>query len=367
MAPLRIGVVTQFRNEADILPAFLSHLAAFADDAVLMDHGSVDASPALVQAACRGRPGWETWRIAVSGHHQAAFTGFAARRLLRAGVDRVLFLDADEFLDLPDRAALHGALAGMDRPGDVGIWQWRDCVPDRLGSVMAHGDMLWGAPSPSRYGKAVLSQALFHASAGRAGPAPGGHTIRDAGVPTRDVPLGDLLHLPLRSAEQMRRKVVLGSLAELARADRDPTDSSHWIEALARVAAGGVGGDDVRGMAARYGEPGAAWDRLDAAGLAARGFTRRTLDVMRAGPVQPKAPGPAARGLVQRLLGMLRADTVRPGSRLPTAPDPWAVAADALRAWAPATSAALALELVDGVLRQGAPAHGPQAIPAGGG
>ena len=34
-------VVTQVRNEADILPAFLSHIAAFADDAVLMDHGSV--------------------------------------------------------------------------------------------------------------------------------------------------------------------------------------------------------------------------------------------------------------------------------------------------------------------------------------
>jgi len=343
MTPLRIGVVSQIRNEADVLPAFLSHLAAFADDAVLMDHGSVDATGALLAAACAGRAGWAAWRVAVPGHHQAAFTGFAARRLLRAGVDRVLFLDADEFVDLPDRAALVGALARMDRPGDIGVWRWRDCVPDRLGSPPVFGDLVWQAPEPSRYPKVVLSQALFRASGGQAGPAPGAHFLRDAGVPTRDVPLGTLLHLPLRSAEQMRRKVVLGALAERARSDRGPTDTSHWTEALARIAEASLDDDDVRGMAARYGEPGAARERLDVDGLAARGFTCRVLAPMHAGaPAPQSAPPPAP------------------------PPDAWQVMADAVRHWVPAASAGLALELVDGVLRAAeAPPAWPDPVLAG--
>lgn len=323
---MRIGVVTQVRNEADILPAFLAHIAAFADDAVLMNHGSVDGSAGLLDAACRGRPGWSAWRIAVPGYHQAAFTGFAARHLLRGGVDRVLFLDADEFIDLPHRDALAAALGRMDQPGDIGVWRWRDCVPDRLEDTPVLGGTVWQAPAPSRYPKVVLSQALFRASGGRAGPMAGAHFIGDAGVPTRDVPLGELLHLPVRSVEQMRRKVVLGSLAELARSDRGPTDMTHWAEALARIAGGAMGEDDVRGLAARYGEPGAAADPLTRDGLAARGFTRRSLSVA--------GDGAAAAG------------------QPPV--DAWQAVAAAVLQWSPAPSAGLVLELVDGVLRAAA-------------
>ena len=326
---MRIGIVSLVRNEADVLPAFLSHLAALVDDAVLMDHGSVDGSAALLAVACGAQPGWAAWRVAVPGYHQALFCGFAARHLFRAGVDQVLFLDADEFIDLPDRSALDAALARMDQPGDIGVWSWRDCVPDRLGGALGFGDALWQAPEASRYPKVVLSRALFAASGGRAAPVVGAHFVRDAGVATRDVPLGTVLHVPLRSAEQMRRKLVLGSLAELARSDRSATDARHWAEGLERVAAAPVDDDDVRGMAARYGEPGAAWERIGPDGLAAQGFSLRALTVAHA--AVPAVP--------------------------PSVPvEPWQVMADALRGWKPASSAGLSLEVVDGVLRQSASA-----------
>lgn len=51
---VRIGLVCQVRNESDVLPALLSHIAALADDVVLMDHGSLDNSHALLAAACDG-------------------------------------------------------------------------------------------------------------------------------------------------------------------------------------------------------------------------------------------------------------------------------------------------------------------------
>ena len=327
MTALRIGVVSLIRNEADVLPAFLSHIAAFADDAVLMDHGSVDGSAAMLDAACRGRPGWAAWRVAVPGYHQALFCGFAARRLLRAGADRVLFLDADEFVDLPDRAAIQAALARMEETGDIGTWSWRDCIPDQLGATLFLGDALWQAPAPSRYPKVVLSQALFRASGGQAGPMMGAHFLQGATGPTRNVPLGILLHVPLRSAEQMRRKVVLGSLAERARSDHGPTDASHWAEALDRIAASALDDDDARGWAARYGEPGAAAERLTPEALPARGFTQRTLDVAHVGALDlPPA--------------------------LPV--DAWQAVTCALRTWAPAPSAGMVLELADGVLRAAA-------------
>ena len=323
---VRIGLVCQVRNEADVLPAFLSHVAALVDHAVLMDHGSIDNSHALLAAACVGRAGWSAWRVALPGHHQPAFGAFAARHLFDAGTDRVIFLDADEFLDIGSRAMLMEVLAPVQAADLAGYWHWHDAVPERLDGILGHADPIWTAPARSSQKKAVLNRAMFERSGRQAGPSMGAHAIDRPGGPVRWAPLGTILHLPFRSPEQMRRKAVVGWLSELARSDRAPYDGSHWAGALARVARGALTEDDVRGFACRYGAPYEVAAPMSLEDLAAAGWTRQPLAV---------------------------AHAVMPASVNFASPiEPWQVMADALLAWAAQATAGLDLELVGDILRQ---------------
>ena len=169
MTPLRIGVVTldpQRGRHPARLPVSHRRLRrrCRADGPRLCGRQRRHAGRRLPAAARPGR----TWRVAVPGYHQALFCGFAARHLLRAGADRVLFLDADEFVDLPDRAAIQASLARMEHPGDIGTWSWRDCIPDRLGAPPVFGH----PPVPERRALAGPGPVPLPQGGAEPGPLP---------------------------------------------------------------------------------------------------------------------------------------------------------------------------------------------------
>jgi len=319
---MRLGLVSLIRNEADIVGPFLRHAAALFDHAVLMDHGSTDGTTGCLAAAARQRPGWQHWRVEVSGYHQAAFCGFAMRHLFAAtDTDIVLFLDADEFLDVADRAALEGLLAPLaGQSRTVGRLAWRNACPLRLNGRFGGRlhDRLRLAAEPSAFGKAVVTRTLMEETAGRAAPQTGNHTVDPGdGAPLACLELGGILHVPVRSLEQIRRKAVLGALASLAHSDREPHVSSHWFELAARVAAGTLRAADLPQLAFSYGESGTA-------ARGSGGGVRRLRELARDRRlVLPRPPGADALAQTAGLLGD----------------------------WRPAPSAGLALHLEDGVLR----------------
>lgn len=308
---MRLAVVSLVRNERDVVPAVLRHLAALFDHALLLDHGSVDGTAALLDAACQGRPGWACWRVRVPGYHSQAFTAFAMRHLFETtSADFVIFIDADEFLDIPSRPALEAALARADAPGIVPYFSWLNCFPDRLdGSPVGINDPIWAPSQRSTYNKIVMPRRLWVDSAGRAEPSVGNHDV-EAG---HDVALtyqgvGHMLHLPVRSAAQIKQKVVAGTMALLGRADRRADESVHWIEAVRRVAEAELTPDDLRGLVADYGLEGAAWRALSAETLSAAGYARRMLDVA-AAPAgnAPSLPPPDPWRLMASVLQGLQA------------------------------------------------------------
>lgn len=313
---MKLAVVAQIRNEADILPAFAAHIAALFDYALLMDHGSVDGSEPFLAALCAGRPGWARWRIDVAGHHQAHFATFAAAHLFgESDADCVAFLDADEFVEVADRAALERVLAPLlAEPRAVPLFAWRNGLPRRRTAPLRFGAELLVADTLSPYRKAWLTRALFAASGGRAAPLSGAHGIDpgDGGAVTETL-CGSLLHLPLRSLAQCERKMVLGSLAALARADRPPNESLHWIATMRRIAAGGLDDADLPALVARYGLDAAASEPTPA--LRSRRFEPPHV------PLRRLPPLPA-----------------RPVS-------PWRIVAAALQTWEVRTAAALPLAL----------------------
>ncbi len=279
---MRTAVFVVARNEADILPVFLRHILALFDYGILVDHRSIDGSGEMLRAACAGRPGWRCWRAAYQGHHQQQAAAIGLDRLFQeTDADIVCLLDADEFIDVADRTELERLFGTLAHPTQVGQLFWRNCVPanmrqDRLDI----GDLIRVCPERSMYPKIVVPRAFWNARIGAVRPTAGYHSIewqQDASVTYQ--PIGDLLHIPFRSRSQMERKLVLGRLANLARADRAENEHVHWRDMLERVAAGAIDEPDLIGWVTGYGEPGFAGRRVDRPGLTALGFSLRPLDV----------------------------------------------------------------------------------------
>jgi hypothetical protein len=252
-------------------------------------------------------------------------------------------LDADEFIDVPDRAALHAAIASVPSPRDVPCLAWVNAVPlSRETAALRIGDALLAAPVPSPFLKAVVTRALHTATGGRLAMLTGNHVLDPGdGAALRYQPVGTMLHIPLRSLEQMRRKTVSGALGHLARTDRVAHEGVHRFDGMRRMQAGGLTDADLLGWAAYYGEPGAAARPATEADLRQAGFRQRALDVAHAAAA-PAAPPPP---------------TETPSTAT------WAFIAGLLLSWRPMPEAALELVLDGTTLRARpappAPGEGP--------
>jgi hypothetical protein len=67
-------------------------------------------------------------------------------------------------------------------------------------------------------------------------------------------------HVPIRSADQLTRKIAIGWLAHLAAKRGNPDLVFHWREAYAELAAGKrFSSDDLVALAANYSVPKAEW------------------------------------------------------------------------------------------------------------
>jgi hypothetical protein len=245
------------------------------DHVLLMDHGPIDGTDRVMEQACAQRPGWTLWRLEPIGYHQTVFNIFALRHLMRhTDADVAIFLDADEFIDVPDRTSLEVALAGLTDPDRIGYMRWRNVVPDRLDTrTISPGEPIWRTPHLSILGKVVIPRRFLarHNQAVTLG-------VRNHGLyfdPQHMVPVdqvGEILHLPIRSHSQRRSKVLAGAFSVMAQADRLPEQGCHWFDILWRMADGTLHDADVIGIATRYSEQGRqgtqplSWAELQASG-----------------------------------------------------------------------------------------------------
>ena len=292
---MRLAVFSVVRNEADILGAFLRHVLSLFDYAILVDHRSLDGSGDMLRAACNERPGWRCWRAEYEGHHQKQAAAIGLRQLFQhTDADFVCLLDADEFIDVPDRTRFEHLFDTLENPEQVGQFFWRNCLPTDLGrDRLAIGDLIRISPVRSMFSKIVIPRGLWNACGAALGPTMGYHAIEPLPdrIPTYR-PLGDLLHVPLRSRAQMERKVVLNWLAELARANRPNGENVHWRQVIERMSDGGIGDADLIGCAADYGHPDRPIQPMDQAALDRAGFAIRPLDVAAVPPLVLVAGAP---------------------------------------------------------------------------
>jgi len=96
---MKIVSVTMVRNEADIIESFVRHHLGFVDQMIIVEHRSVDETPAILQQLkAEGAP-IEIVKDSRLESNQSVVTTLQMRRAARElGADWVLLLDADEFL-----------------------------------------------------------------------------------------------------------------------------------------------------------------------------------------------------------------------------------------------------------------------------
>jgi glycosyl transferase family 2 len=288
---LKLAVASLIRNEIDIIGPYLQHLDALFDYAVLMDHHSIDGTDRVMAQACARRPGWELWHVEPVGFHQFAFCEFAMHHLFRhTDTDIVVLLDADEFLAVPDRAALEANLARLTDPDRIGRLHWRNLVPERFDTrAILPREPIWRAPNLTAVDKMVIPRR-FHLRHGReVHIAPGNHYLHydsETHVPSHAV--GEILHLPIRSHEQIKGKVLAAVFAVLQLVTRAPGQSWHRFDLLWRIADGALRDEDLIGIAAHYSEAGVQGTKpMSYSELAAGGYTLTALDVAFGRPLPP--------------------------------------------------------------------------------
>jgi len=272
---VRLIGAAQVRNEADIIEAFVRHNLSRLDGLLVIDHRSDDRTRDILAALAR-----EGLPLAVSldddpAQRQPENITRLAREAFGHGADCVVPLDADEFLKVPDRAALERTLASLP-PDLCAALEWQTYVPEgradaahplaaarRRRAVEAHG--LY---------KVVLTRAFAHAPAAVVGP--GNHTVLMTG-PQQDVArtpvrlarlpsaIAALAHFPVRSIDQLVRKIELGWAAHCAAARSDPTLAFHWRELHEEIAARGAPTPQrLAEIAVNYGLPMARWQAANA-------------------------------------------------------------------------------------------------------
>jgi hypothetical protein len=262
---MKLAAVSMVRNEADLVEAFVRHNLGVVDRLYVIDHRSDDGTRDILR-----RLPLEVETDDDPAQRQSENLTRLARRAFAEGADAVFPLDADEFLKIPDRGAFERTLAGLP-PDLCAALEWQTYVPEpqpgashplaaarRRRAAEAHG-----------LHKVVLTRAFANAPAAVIGP--GNHTVLMEGA-DQDVTrtrvrlarlpasLAALAHFPVRSVEQLVRKISLGWEAHRAAARDNPALAFHWRELHEAFAAHGPPSPErLREIAVNYSLPMARW------------------------------------------------------------------------------------------------------------
>ena len=235
-----IGVAT-VKNEADIIEAFVRHNLHYLDSLILMDHGSTDQTPEILQALQREGLPLEILRDDSLGRFQGDKMTLLMHRAAAAGADWVFLLDADELIKTSSDSLM--------LPDNSGSGVWKMCWQNYC---VTQGDDA-SEPNPILRIRHRLAQEPF-----------GNRPLADRQLQTKCLVRGDvaghpesrvdqgnhhitihghdlksalwegcqLAHYSLRSAGQYASKIVIAVLQDLAHGDINSAITSNYIKHL---------------------------------------------------------------------------------------------------------------------------------------
>ena len=216
---LRLWGVSMVRNEADIIEPFVRHNLTILDGLAIVDHGSYDATLAILDRLARERLPLVVYENDMPGYLQEHITTSAVRRTLsELGADFVFPLDADEFLKVPSRVELERGLRA---------------IPPGMHGLLRGAKRL--ATERHVFHKAIVSRHLLATpdallSEGNHYVAPRAHAPAHESGPHARMRehVAAIAHVPIRSAAQLVAKVAIKKLGRVAAsADWKPDAASQ--------------------------------------------------------------------------------------------------------------------------------------------
>ncbi|MGA7487991.1 MAG: glycosyltransferase family 2 protein [Xanthobacteraceae bacterium] len=226
---MHIAAVTTVRNECDIIESFVRHNAAFLDCLYILDHRSTDSTPVILRKlADEGLPLLLSREDHGTFYQSSKMTQLIKRAFDDYPWDFVIPIDGDEFIRVPDRAALEAALADLDRAG-IGLLKVENYIPtenddlnetDVLRRIVHRASTL--PDIGSKLGKVVIPGGLIK----RPGFVlnEGHHAVSVDGrpVPQHWLDAVSLAHFPVRSIDQFILRTSVCRLSWGSRSDYNP-------------------------------------------------------------------------------------------------------------------------------------------------
>ena len=270
---MRLIGVAMVRNEADIVEAFVRHNLTVLDAMVVVDHGSLDGTEEILALLQREGLPLRVIRDASPGFFQAErMTAVAREAFARERADFVFVVDADEFIKTPSRVEVERELAALPVGVHASI-SWLTYVPKSFGGGTRAPEIRWRLRT-ERHGsrKCVVSRSFAERT--KQYLVSGNHLVDDLATPKPPpharlpASVAALAHYPVRSPDQLMRKVVLGYLAHLATRPDNDRQAAHWRDLFVELRDGATFDDErVRLIAFNYGLARDAWRPFDGADL----------------------------------------------------------------------------------------------------
>lgn len=271
------------RNEVRIIEEFCSHLNALFDRIVIVDHISNDGTRAWLRMLAHLNPKFEVVMFDEPGYFQAEVMAWATKYVVNtAETSWIFLLDADEFLPFSSREEFNDALGSFGRCPVIRL-PWLNLVPLSYCDDTISGKQYLKPSNGSVYYKVAFQPQLLP----RDGYviSQGNHALLRADDHSSALPSRlafPLVHIPLRTENQLRAKISQGMSACDAMGDkRGAGHCQHWDEIHAIVESQGMTLPLLMGIASRYGEVLKAPFERTAAELGDMGFREYTLTVAR--------------------------------------------------------------------------------------
>lgn len=237
-AGVKLCAVALVANECDIVESFARHTLAFADRLHVRFHNSYDTSRQIVERlAAEGLP--VSFDVATTTAYAREKLGNELARDVAAGggCDYLLPLDADEFIVAESRGDLEAELVGAPSNGALSL-AWLTFVPtegddgaDRNPATRIRHRLR--SPHPN-HRKVFFAARLLEGQ--DVYLADGNHRLLSRSgreIPERASDRVFLAHYPVRSAEQLASKIVIGASARRLSPEFTGNQSRHWRSLLA--------------------------------------------------------------------------------------------------------------------------------------
>lgn len=280
---MKIGLITQIRDEIDIVETFVAHVDSLFDTVYFIDHQSIDGSGEYLSCIASQRPGWRYYILDSKTKLQTAAINFLLHEIFNEGVDYLFLLDGDEFIDIQSRAALEDLINDKLLPNDLGSLRWKNCICNSFKNTkFSQTSRIWVPPENSLFEKVVLTRKFYSNHKNRFKVSAGNHsvTVSDNFQAPTKTNIGNIIHIPIRSTKQVIKKVLTTVIAYRGYKKREPSNSFQYYDMLKKVSDGKMMSDDLRGYTLGFEYPAKTNLSVSKADLKKLGYRQSTLTMM---------------------------------------------------------------------------------------